>query len=337
MLPSVRSRIRLSIGLLGGVVLGASLLAWALGLHAAAGHYTWVRVASSNVAPAETAELWQVSASCVRPYFVRALLRSKAELEAHYERAPQEIRARLNPRANPYQSAEPAAWHPGGTGGQTDIARAGRDNEYVAELEVKYAEWYATLFKLEIKANDWQQRLLNIADQTAVLSAASRKSFGEYAHGNMKLISAQGDFDGYLLTTLGLGGLPSDEQLSLKSNCVTVSSVKRTLGSPNYLGALWHWPIDCLAEFLLGLELVLVSIFFAPIAQWIGTGDLAAVGRPIRVLAGWIDARLRNFDRDRFVAVALERLRELRAVAAAGYRFSSSDPTRRWQHRWQRR
>lgn len=337
MLPSVRSRIRLSIGLLGGVVLGASLLAWALGLHAAADRYTWVRVASSNGARAETAELWQVSARCVRPYFVKALLRSKAELQAHYERAPEEIRARLNPRANPYQSAEPAAWHPGEAGRQTDIARAGRDNEYVAELEVKYAEWYATLFKLEIKANDWQQRLLNIADQTAVLSAASRKSFGEYAHGNMKLISAQGDFDGYLLTTLGLGGLPSDEQLSLKSNCVTVSPVKQSLGSPNYIGQLWRWPIDCLAEFLLGLELVLVSIFFAPIALWIGTGDLAAVGRPIRDLAGRFDAGIRNFDSDKFIAVALERFRHMRAVAAAGYRFSSSDLTRRWQRCWQRR
>lgn len=333
MLPSVHSRIRLSIGLLGGVVLGASLIAWALSLHTAADRYTWVRVAAANAAPAATAELWQVSASCVRPYFVRALLRSKAELQAHYERAPEEIRARLNPKANPYQSAEPAAWHPGETGRRTDIARAGRDNEYVAELEVKYAEWYATLFKLEIKANDWQQRLLSLADQTAVLSAASRKSFGEYAHGNMKLISAQGDFDGYLLTTLGLGGLPSDEQLALKSNCVTVSAVKQSPGSPNYLAALWRWPIDCLAEFLLGLEFVLVSVFFAPVAQWIGTGDLAAVGRPIRALAGRFDASVRNFDRDRFLAVALERLRQMRTVAAAGYRFSSSDPTRRWRHR----
>ena len=337
MVPSVRSRIRLAIGLLGGVVLGASLLSWAYSLHVAAGRYTWVRAEPSKVAAATAAELWQVSARCVRPYFVRALLRSKAELQAHYERAPEEIRARLDPRAGPSQSVEPAAWHPREAGAQKDIGRSGRDNEYVAELEVKYAEWYATLFKLEIKADDWQQRLLNLADQTVVLSAASRKSFGEYAHGNMKLISAQGDFDGYLLTTLGLGGLPSDEQLALKSNCVTVSSVKQSLGSPNYLGALWRWPIDCLAEFLLGLELLCIAIFFAPIELWIGTGDLAVVGRPIRDLADRFDASVRNFDGDRLMAAALERFRQLRTVAAAGYRFSSSDLTRRWQRSWQRR
>ncbi len=337
MLLTFHSRIRLSIGLLGGAVLVASLLSWAYSLHAAADRYTWVRADRSNGAAAASAELWQVSARCVRPYFVRALLRSKAELQGHYERAPEEIRARLDPSASQYQSVEPAAWHPREAAAPKEIGRSGRDNEYVAELQVKYAEWYATLFKLEIKANDWQQRLLNLADQTVVLSAASRKSFGEYAQGNMKLISSAGDFDGYLLTTLGLGGLPSDEEMALKSNCVTVSLVKQSLGGPNYLAELWRWPIDCLAEFLLGLELVLISIFFAPIAQWIGTGDMAAVGRPIRNLASRLDAAIRNFDRDRFVRVALQRFRQMRTVGAAGYRFSSADLTRRWQRSWQRR
>jgi hypothetical protein len=337
MLLTAYSRIRLSIGLLGGAVLGASLLSWAYSLHLAADRFTWVRADRSNGAAAASAELWQVPARCVRPYFVRALLRSKAELQGHYERAPEEIRARLDPRASQYQSVEPAAWHPREAATPKDIGRSGRDNEYVAELQVKYAEWYATLFKLEIKANDWQQRLLNLADQTVVLSAASRKSFGEYARGNMKLISSQGDFDGYLLTTLGLGGLPSDEQMSLKSNCVSVSLVKQSLGSPNYLAELWHWPIDCLAEFLLGLELVLVSIFFAPMALWIETGDLQAAGRPIRNLANRLDASVRNFDRDRFVRAVLERFRQMRTIAAAGYRFSSADLTRRWQRSWQRR
>ncbi len=335
MLLTFHSRIRLSIGLLGGAVLVASLLSWAYSLHAAADRYTWVMADRSNDAAGGSAELWQVSARCVRPYFVKALLRSKAELQGHYQRAPEEIRAQLDPRAS--QSVEPAAWHPRETATPNDIGRSGRDNEYIAELQVKYAEWYATLFKLEIKANDWQQRLLNLADQTVVLSAASRKSFGEYAHGNMKLISSPGDFDGYLLTTLGLGGLPGDEEMALKSNCVTVSLVKQSVGGPNYLAELWRWPIDCLAEFLLGLELVLISIFFAPMARWIETGDLEAVGRPLRNLANRLDAGIRSFDRDRFIRAALERFRQMRTIAAAGYRFSSADLTRRWQRSWQRR
>jgi hypothetical protein len=337
MLRRVRSRIRFSVGLLGGVVLGASLLSWAYGQHAAAGRYTWVSVDAADAPPAETAELWHVSARCVRPYFVRALLRSKAELQAHYERAPDEIRARLNSRAIPAQSVEPAAWHPPASGRQTEAGRSNQDKEYVASLQVKYAEWYAALFKLEIQADNWQQRLLDLADQTVILSAASRKSFAAYSRGNMQLISSQGDFDGHLLTALGLGGLPGGEQISLKSDCVTVSLVKQRLGSPDYLKNLWRWPIDCLAEFLLGLELVLIAIFFAPVVRWMETGDAAMVARPVCDLANRLRAGIRNFDRDRFISTALERLRQMRTIAAAGYRFSPSDVTWRAQRRWRRR
>ncbi len=337
MLRRVRSRIRFSVGLLGGVVLGASLLSWAYGRHADAGRYTWVSVDSANVPPAETAELWHVSARCVRPYFARALLRSKVELQAHYERAPDEIRARLDPRANPAQSVEPAAWHPLESGRSKETGRSNQDKEYVASLQVKYAEWYAALFKLEIQANNWQQRLLDLADQTVILSAASRKSFAAYSRGNMQLISSQGDFDGTLLTALGLGGLPGDEQLSLKSDCVTVSLVKQRFGSPDYLKKLWRWPIDCLAEFLLGLELVLIAIFFAPVVLWMETGDAAMVTRPVRDLANRLRAGIRNFDRDRFVSTVLERLRRMRTIAAAGYRISPSDVTWRWRRCWRQR
>lgn len=328
MLRSVRSRIRLAFGVLGGVVLGASLFSWAYGVHAAAGRYTWTRVEPSKGRASETAELWHVSASCVRPYFVRALLRSKVELQAHYAVAPPEIRARLDPRANAARSVEPAAWHPRDSG-QKDIGLASQDKEYVASLQVKYAEWYAALFKLEIEANNWQQRLLDLGDQTVVVGAASRRSFAAYSRGNMKLIGSQGDFDGYLLTAMGLGGLPSDEQLSLKSDCLTVSLVKQSFASADYLRKLWRWPIDCLAEFLLGLELVLVSIFFVPVFRWIETGDSKAVTRHIHDLANRVGASIRSFDRDRFIAAVLERFRQMRTIAAAGYRFSSYDFTRR--------
>jgi hypothetical protein len=337
MLRSAPSRIRFSVGMLGGVVLGASLFSWAYSLHVAANRYTWVTADTANGPKAETAELWHVSASCVRPYFVRALLRSKAELQAHYQQAPDEIRARLSPGATPYQSVEPAAWHPVESGRQKDIGLSNQDREYVASLQVKYAEWYAALFKLEIQANNWQQRLLDLADQTLVVSAASRNSFAAYSRGNTRLISPQGDFDGYLLTTLGLGGLPSDEQLSLKSDCVTVSLVKQSFGSADYLAKLWRWPVDCLAEFLLGVELLFISIFFAPIALWLETGDLAAVSRPIHNLANrfgagirTFDASVRNFDRNRFARGVLERFRHMRAVAAAGYRLNSPGKIRRW-------
>lgn len=327
---SVRSRIRLFIGALGCAVLVTSLIGWAYSLHAAAGRYTWVKVdPSSRVPAAETAELWHVSASCVRPYFVRALFRSKAKLEAHYNAAPDEVRARLNPQANPGQSVKPAAWHPSESGSQDKAARSNPYGEYVAALQVKYAEWYAALFKLEIEAGNWQQRLINVSDQTVVLSAASRASFAAYAHGARKLTGSQDDFDGQILTALGLGGLSSDEQLSLKAACVTVNPVMARLSEVQYLGALWHWPIDCLVEFSFGLELVLISIFFAPIALWLGTGN-SEVKPQFRAPIHRLGTSLRDFDKGQFVRVVFEYVRPMSAaIRAALDRLKSYAASRR--------
>jgi len=326
---SVRSRIRLFIGALGCAVLVTSLISWAYGLHAAADHYTWVKVDPSRVPAAETAELWRVSASCARPYFVRALFRSKAKLEAHYTAAPEEVRARLNPRAYPGQSVKPAAWHPPEGGGQKGIVRNNPYGEYVAALQVKYAEWYAALFKLEIEAGNWQQRLIGVADQTLILSAASRASFGAYSNGAIRLTGTEGDFDGYLLTALGFGGFSGDEQMSLKSTCVTINPVMAIFHEPNYLGALWHWPLDCLAEFSLGLELVLISIFFAPIVLWLGNGDLD-VRSHIQTLTRRLGTSIRHFDQGELARTLLQCARQMRgAIRALRDRLKSHAASRR--------
>jgi hypothetical protein len=314
MLRAVRSRLRLCIGVSGCAVLVTSFLSWALSLHAADGRFTWVKIDPSHAASAETAELWHVSASCVRPYFVRAALRSKAKLEAHYKAAPAEVRARLNAQAYPAQSVQPATWNPSESGRQNQTGRSSDPyGEYVAALQVKYAEWYAALFRFEIEAGKWQQRLLDVADQTVLLSAASRASFGAYAGGDIKLTGLPGDFDGSLLTALGLGGLSSDEQMSLKSACVTISPVMQSFHNPRVLGQLWRWPVDCLAEFSLGLELVLVSIFFAPIAAWLGIGNLQARSR-IRMLTDRLGTGIRDFSTSKLVCGVLQRVRQIQIV-----------------------
>jgi hypothetical protein len=324
MLGDVRSRLRFFLAALGCAVLVTSFVSWAHSLHAAAGRYTWVRADPARVPSAETAELWHVSGSCVRPYLVKAVLRSKAKLEAHYNAAPVEVRARLNARPDPAQSVKPAAWHPPADGGQEQTARNDPYGEYVAALQVKYAEWYAALFKLEIEAGSWQQRLLDVADQTVVLSAATRASFAAYSRGGGKLTGSQGDFDGYLLTTLGLGGFSSDEQMSLKSACVTIRPVIESFYDPNLLGALWHWPLDCLTEFSFGLELVLIAIFFAPIVRWMQTGDVDAVGLAFRALTRRRAISIRDFDESKLIGAALERVRQMRvAVLAAPDRIKS--------------
>lgn len=329
---AVGSRLRLCIGALGCAVLVTSFLSWALSVHAADGRFTWVRVDPSHAPSAEAAELWHVSASCVRPYFVKAALRSKAKLEAHYNAAPAEVRARLNAGAYPAQSVQPAAWNPAESGGQKQTGRGDPYGEYAAALQVKYAEWYAALFKLEIEAGKWQQRLLDVADQTVLLSAASRASFGAYAGGDIKLTGLQGDFDGSLITALGLGGLSSDEQMSLKSACVTIDPVMESFRNPNGLSALWHWPVDCLAEFSFGLELVLIAIFFTPIALWLGTGNLEVTSR-VPTLSHRLGTSIRRFAKGRLVRAVIECARQMHAAMRAALdplkSYTASRRTRR--------
>ena len=324
MLRDVRSRLRFFLAALGCAVLVTSFVSWAHSLHATAGRYTWVRADPARVPPGEAAELWHVSGSCVRPFLVKAVLRSKAKLEAHYNAAPVEVRARLSARPDPAQSVKPAAWHPPGNGGQEQTARSDPYGEYVAALQVKYAEWYAALFKLEIEAGNWQQRLLGVADQTVVLSAATRASFAASSREGAKLTGSQGDFDGYLLTALGLGGFSSDEQMSLKAACVTINPVMESFRDPNVLATLWHWPLDCLTEFSFGLELVLIAIFFAPIVRWMQTGDFDAVGLAFQALTQRRAKSIRDFDERRLIGAALERVRQMRvAVLAAPDRIRS--------------
>jgi hypothetical protein len=329
MFRSVRSRIRLFLGALACAVLVTSFVSWAHSLHTAAGQYTWVKVEPSRAAPAETAELWQVSASCIRPYFVRALMRSKAKLAAHYNAAPPEVRARLNPGSYPAQSVKPAAWHPRDSGRQTQTGRSDPYGEYDAALQVKYAEWYAALFKLEIEASNWQQRLLDVADQTVVLSAASRASFGAYSSGALNPTGSQADFDANLLTALGLGGFSGDEQASLKSACVTINAVMASVRDPHVLGNLWHWPLDCLAEFSFGLELLLISLFFAPLVLWSEGRDLGL--RPqIQALTCRLGTSIRNFNASELVGSVLERARQIQVAGVASLdRIRSYAATRR--------
>ena len=266
MLHSTVSRVRLVLGALGFAVLGASLFNWAQALHTAQHQYTWVDASASNAPVLDTAEIWQVSGDCVRPYFVGAALRSKARLKAYYDLAPEAVRARLNRSSAVPPSAAPKSWYrlvkdqPGNQSGNDDP-----DMEYSALLHVKYAEWYANVFKLEVDASRWQQRLIDVTDRRLMLSESVRKSFGADPGRDNEAIGATDGFDGQVLATLGLGGFPKAEAQTLKNDCVNISLVNKVLASPNYLRELWRWPVEQSAAFALALELFLLGIFLVPI------------------------------------------------------------------------
>ena len=311
MLHSTVSRVRLVLGALGFAVLGASLLSWAQALHSAQHRYSWVDAGASNTPVLDTAEIWQVSGNCVRPYFVGAALRSKARLKAYYDLAPEAVRARLNRSSAVPPSAAPKSWYRLVKDQPDHQANDDPDMEYSALLHVKYAEWYANVFKLEVDASRWQQRLIDVADRRLMLSESVRKSFGAAPGPGSGAPGATDDFDSQVLATLGLGGFPKSEEQTLKNDCVKISLVNKVLASPNYLRELWRWPVEQSAAFALALELLLLGIFLVPMMLWTGTGDAQLAAQHARETATRMAAKIARFDCKKRVEEAVGRLRTL--------------------------
>jgi len=297
MLRITVSRVRIFFAVLGCAILGASLFDWAQTLRATESGYAWVK-ADSPVAPAvETAEIWQVSASCARPFFVNAALQAKVDLSNHYAMAPEAVRGWRTRAVD--GSLQPATDQ---SGGLYRLASAEPPNhgqnsaqmEHGAMLHVRYAEWYANLFKLEVAAHEWERRLADVADQSVTVSEATRRSFGAYSGRDSGRLGAAGDFDHYLLVLLGLGGFSAEQEQALRADCVKFIPVKKIFKSANYLTEIWRWPVDHAAAFSFGLELVLICVFFIPIDLWLGTGDTQAVKRHIGDAVGRFGVKVRS-------------------------------------------
>jgi hypothetical protein len=322
MLRITVSRIRIFIAVLGCAILSASLFDWAQSLRAAESGYSWVKAAAPIASAAETAEIWQISASCVRPFFVNAVLQSKLRLASHYALAPDAVRAwGTRPLG---EGPRPATDQSGGLYRLVNGERDGRgqdsaQSERGAMLHVRYAEWYANLFKLKVAEHEWERRLASVADQSVTVSEATRRNFGAYGDRGIERVSGQGDFDHYLLVLLGLGGFSDDQEQALRVDCMQFIPVKRIFRNANYLDEIWRWPVDHAAAFSFGLELVLIGIFFIPIDLWIASGDFNAVRRHVEVevsrFVAKLLAELRSLPRSKF-ALAFRRV--VRAVAAGG-------------------
>lgn len=319
MFQSTVSRVRFALSALGFVVLSASLFNWTQALPTARQQYTWVDAGTSDASALDTAEIWQVSGSCARPYFIRAALRSKAKLKAYYDLAPEPVRARLNRSSGIPRSAAPKGWYRL-VKDQPDNPSAGNgdpDMEYSALLHVQYAEWYANVFKLEIEATRWQQRLTEVSDQRLTLSESARNSFGASSVPNAGALGITAGFDTQVLATLGLSGFPKDEEQSLKTDCVNVSLVKKILTSPSYLGELLGWPVEQTAAFVLASELILLGIFLVPLTLWIGTGDAQLAAQHVREAINRMATTVGSFDWKKRVRQAAARLRVIRASTRA--------------------
>jgi len=293
MLRITVARIRIFFAVMGCAILGASLIDWAQTLRATESGYAWVN-GNSPIAPAvETAEIWRASARCMRPFFVDAVLRSKARLKDYYDLVPAEVRAARTAAAGADTRHGPAqdgtyrlvSDRPAAEGSAAQLERG-------AMLHARYAEWYANVFKLEIEEHQWEERLGNVADQSVTVGEATRRSFT--AGRGVERADATDDFDRNLLALLGLGGFPADQEQALRARCVTVVPVKKVFESANYVGEIWRWPLDHAAAFSFGLELLFVAIFFVPIDLWLGTGETRAALRHVGGVAARVAARIRR-------------------------------------------
>lgn len=293
-------RIRLCATVLGCIILAASLFDWMRLLQVADG-YSWVGVEASSAPGLETAEVWQVRASCTRSFFVKALFQAKAKLKAYYDRAPEEVRAWHNGEMR--IDAVERSQEQRGAGTAVKMRHSRRteaDAEREAWLQVQYAEWFATVYELEIEKKRWQQRLENVADQNLVISDSTRKSFAAYSINDDGAEGANA-FERHVLFLLGLSGFAKDEEQALKSDCVKVTPIKKIFTQTSAMRELWHWPFNHIAAFSLGLELILVSILFVPIALWIRAGDLRVSGNYLRRSTRRLVARTMTLHRRKFI------------------------------------
>ena len=263
------SRIRLTAAAFGCAFLGVSLCDWSQSLSAAEDGYEWVEAKTSSLPAVETSEIWESAASCTRPYFAEAVLQSKLRLKAYYDHAPEQVRVWRNGLTD-HDALQPS---PRFISTYASKARASdADMEHDAALHVKYAEWYSAVFRLKTDESQWEERLDRLANQRVVLGEATRSSFQGYPNPDGKR-----DFERNVLYLMGLGGFPADLEDALATNCVQITPVKKIQVTANYYGEIWRWPVDHIAAFSFGLELILIGVLFTPVTLWIATGDVRDV------------------------------------------------------------
>jgi hypothetical protein len=324
------------------VVLGASLVSWAHTQSTATNALAWVGRESSNAPAVETAEIWQTSADCVRPFFVKAVLRSKARLKAYYDVAPDELRAWRN-RQERRESLHPSPDQKGPyryVSAEPDAGLEVAQSEYDATLHAQYAEWFATVSKLTIQESQWEQRLTTVADQKVIIGDATRRGFAAYSGQELELANAKGGFEHYILFLLGLGGFAADEEAAIEHTCVVVTPIKKIVQSVSYWREVWRWPIDRAVAFSLGLELILGGLFFIPIALWIRTGDPRVVARHFGTMARQVAASVSTLRRRHIVRGIVSKVRTipLRAIgndSVSAFRIMLAR-MRAWLEGWRR-
>jgi hypothetical protein len=220
------SPIGLAVAAAGFSILGASLYAWT---HTGAGNrlfyteqeYQWVRADSSSAPAIDIDESWQVSATCLKRYFVEATEQARAKLKAYSATGPDEVRAWRN---------------------RSGVADADDD----LKLHTKYQDWFLPEFRLEEQLKQWERRLGAVTDRSTTIGEAHRRIMDvrTYLSNDVELASAGRDFQHFVFFLLGLGGFSDDQLSAIKAACIEIVPLKRIVTATTWHTDIGRWPGD---------------------------------------------------------------------------------------------
>jgi hypothetical protein len=131
---------------------------------------------------------------------------------------------------------------------------------------------------------DWSQNLdftehgyVGGAKASGAPAVETSEISGSTASCTQPIPSGKDDFEHNVLYPPGLGGLPADLSYVFPAKCVQITPIKKIQAHANYFAEIRRWPVDRIAAFSFGLELIIIGVLFVPISLWIVTGDLQAV------------------------------------------------------------
>jgi hypothetical protein len=257
------SRVGLLLAAAGFAVLGMSFYNWTQAdtlnrLFYIDAERQWVRAAASSAPALESDETWQVTAACVRPYFVAAAEETRAKLAGYDDTVPDEVRAWRNRPQRQQQDDS----RQDGERRESQAARAEADADADFKLHEKYQDWFLIEFRLENLLKQWERRLSTLVDRSTTLGEARRRIMDPrlYLSNDPELASAGRDLDHFVYFLLGFGGFADEQVNAIRATCVEIIPMKLVVTASSYRTDVWRWPLERAAAFGAGLALVLIGL-----------------------------------------------------------------------------
>jgi hypothetical protein len=292
MLKTKLARTGLIIGLLGIAILGASLFTWnqtspSNRLYYTTHQYQWVDARLFNEPGVATDEVWNASAECLKPFYMKAVEQAKAKLRAHNDTNPTNL-SRDEQRLPEFEKREQII--------RATVAVSGKQGRALTSWEIKSVsdalernnyngsidpDWFLALFKLEEGLKDWESQASKVEDKEFLLSKlldGQSKSLNpgdsfRLREALRKATNDQAKTDLAAKYHLGLADFSDAESMIIRATCVYVFPMKKVAVDTTYHSELGRWPVEHVAAFWLGVGLMIFGLLLSPVAKWIGSAE----------------------------------------------------------------